>query len=399
MLELVGELGGGFEELVALDEAALDAELHVVLDNALYGFHNQACSKCHKLVMEGPCCVCGLYTALGPQNDTSGVDVLVYHERGDAGDVLTVDNGPVDGGGATVLRQQGGVEVERAKLRHGPDGLRQHAEAHHYKQIGLPGGKVRKELRVLELFRLKQRQTMLQGVFLHCRFVHLEASARRFVRSGYHAHNLVPGFDETVHRPHGELRRTHIYDSRFPEHAYDFTLYFPEPDLDAVHVEDALVLDGFDGEEGAYRRQYKGRYEFAGEGVQRSVSGKALARDVHHPVKDEEQQRNNCRRAQAALLQYSPHRCADEEQQQAGQRRGVLLPDFDICTAYEGRVMIGFHGLPADKVFVLAHGVGGAFIAALLFCECIPFFVRRYRHGGYGRCFFGGVQLGAVGEG
>ena len=201
MLELVGELGGGFEELVALDEAALDAELHVVLDDTFYGFHNQVRTQGHKLVVQGAGGVCGLYPALGAQDNAAGVDVLVDHERGDAGDVFTIDDGPVDGSGAAVLGQQGGVEVERAKLRHGPDGLRQHPEADNHKQVGLPGGKVRKELRILQLFRLKQRQTVLHGIFLHCRFVHLEAPAGRFVRSGDHTYNLVAGLQQTVHRP------------------------------------------------------------------------------------------------------------------------------------------------------------------------------------------------------
>ena len=101
----MGELGCRFEELVALDEAALDAKLHVTLYYALYRLYDQAGSKCHKLVVQGACGFRGLYTALGPEDDSAGVYPLVYHERCDARDILSVYHRPVYWSGAAVLRQ------------------------------------------------------------------------------------------------------------------------------------------------------------------------------------------------------------------------------------------------------------------------------------------------------
>ena len=63
--------------------------------------------------------------------NAAGVYLLVDHEGGDAGLPLAVYDGPVDGRGAAVLRQDGGVQVEGAKARHAPHFLRQHAEGHH----------------------------------------------------------------------------------------------------------------------------------------------------------------------------------------------------------------------------------------------------------------------------
>ena len=52
------------------------------------------------------------------QDDTSRVDLLVEEERRHSRLRLAVDDGPVDGCGATVLRQQGCMHVERAEARH-----------------------------------------------------------------------------------------------------------------------------------------------------------------------------------------------------------------------------------------------------------------------------------------
>ena len=70
------------------------------------------------------------------QNDAACVDIVVEEERCHARLRLTIDDGPVDGGGTAVLRQQGGMDIERAVLGHRPDYLGQHAESDDHLQVG-----------------------------------------------------------------------------------------------------------------------------------------------------------------------------------------------------------------------------------------------------------------------
>ena len=140
VLELPRELGSGLEELRTLDETPLHTQFHILLHQALYGFDNQLRAQFHELVVQGSGCVSGLYVTLGAKDDAAGINLMVYHEGGDTGDVLSIDHSPVDGGGAAVLGQQGGVQVEAALPGHAPDGFRQHAEAYNHKQVCLPGG-------------------------------------------------------------------------------------------------------------------------------------------------------------------------------------------------------------------------------------------------------------------
>ena len=138
-----------------------------------------------------------------------------------------------------------------------------------------------------------------------------------------------------------------------------------DPPLEAVHVEDAGILDGLCGEEYADGRQHEGRDEFAHEGSGAAIVGQALAGDVDDPVQDEEQQREDGRRSQAALLEDGPDGRPDEEQQQAGQRLGVFLPDFHVRPVDELRVLVGFHRLAAEVRLILPGRFGGPFIVVL----------------------------------
>ena len=239
--------------------------------------------------MQGARRIRGLYAAFGAQDDTAGIDSFVNHKGGHARDVLSVDHRPVDGGGAAVLRQQGGVQVERPQFGHTPHYLRQHPEAHYHKEIGLPGGQIFQEIFVLEFFRLQQRQFMRNGVLLDGRFVHLEAAARRFIRHRYHAHNMIATLDEGIQRAHGELRRAHIDDTGFSEHTEEFAFYSAEPGFHQVYVEDTGIFNGLDREPCADGRQHEGRNEFAHESRCAAVVGQAFAGDVHHPVQHEEE--------------------------------------------------------------------------------------------------------------
>ena len=340
MLKFPGELGCGMEQLRALDEASLHAQFHIVLDQAFHRFQHQLRTQFHQFVVESARRVRRFYPAFRTEDDSARINLLVNHEGGDAGDILPVDHGPVDGSGAAVLRQQGSVQVEGAALGHAPDHLRKHPETNHHKQVGLPADQVHQELLVLEFFRLQQRQALLHGIPLYGALVHLEAAAGRFVGNSYHTHHLVAVPDEGVQRAHGEFRGAHINDSGFTEHTEEFTLDPAETALEQVHINDAGVLNCLYRKERPDGRQHKGRCKFADKGRCGTVVCQTLAHDIHHPVQDEEQHGNNRRRTQTALFDNGADGRADKEQQQAGQRLGEFLPDFHIGPVDETDVVV-----------------------------------------------------------
>ena len=111
-------LGSGLEFLRALDETLLDAEFRVVVYEGADSLEHQVRTLFHKGVVDVSGCVGRTYLVFLAEDDLARVYVLVQHKRGHAGEFLSVDDGPVDRSCASVLRQQGGVQVERTQLRH-----------------------------------------------------------------------------------------------------------------------------------------------------------------------------------------------------------------------------------------------------------------------------------------
>ncbi len=239
---------------------------------------------------------------------------------------------------------------------------------------------------------------MLHGVFLDGALVHLEATAGRLVRCGDHAHNLIAAFDEGVQRAHGEFRGAHIDNACISEHTEKFAFEFAEPGFHQVHIEDAGILDGFDGEPGAYRRKDKGRYEFAHERRRTAVVGQAFARDIHHPVQDEEQHGKDGRRAQTAFFDDGTDRSADEKQQQTGQRLRILFPDFYVGAVNQVGIVGRIHDLAVGQVLVLTGYAGGTFQTAQAGILVVPVIFAARRHHGRRLAAPGRVQLFLVGE-
>ena len=91
---------------------------------------------------------------------------MVEEEGGDAGLGVAVDDGPVDGRCAAVLRQEGGVEVEGAEAGHGPHGFGEHSESHDNLEVGLEGTELVEKFGGLQLLGLKHGQALAQGVLL-----------------------------------------------------------------------------------------------------------------------------------------------------------------------------------------------------------------------------------------
>ena len=251
MAELPGELGGGFEDFGSLDERTLYAKFGIALDDGLDGFFHKACAHFHELVMDVACCVGVLDAAFLTEDDSSGIDVVVNHEGRDSGNLLPVDDRPVDGGGAAVLWQQGSVEVEGAELWHGPDLLRKHPEGHDDEDIGLPGAQCFQELRILQLDWLQDGNTPLDGESLYSALVDLEAASRRLVGDGDHARYLIPLVDQCLEGGDGELRRTHVDYACLLKETDDVGFELAPGCLELVGVE-GRVLRGLPDQEDAY---------------------------------------------------------------------------------------------------------------------------------------------------
>ena len=118
LLGLRGHVAVGREEEVDGVGAELGAELHESVVDVLYV----------GIVGDGE-------LALG--DDATGVDVVVEEEGGDAGEGLAVDYRPVDGCCATIVGEQGSMDVECAEARHSPHHLGEHTEGDDDLEVGI----------------------------------------------------------------------------------------------------------------------------------------------------------------------------------------------------------------------------------------------------------------------
>ena len=259
-----------------------------MLDYQLHGIAHKVGSQLHELVVQGAGIVGIAYQALLAQDNAAGVDVLVNHERSDAGAFLAVDYRPVDRGCAAVLRKQGCMQVEGAQFGHSPHFFGEHAEGYHHKHVGLQSGKLLQEGRVPELFGLQDWNAFLDRVAFDGALVKLEPASARLVGNGNHCHHLVFALDEGVQRGHRKLGRTHIDDAGLAEEACYAAQHLAPAGLECVHVEEFCIFYGLHRKEGPYRRQHVGRTENAVECQPGTVFGHLLARDLHNPVDYEE---------------------------------------------------------------------------------------------------------------
>lgn len=227
--EVVGALGGVFvpadlagfaEDFGGVAEGLVGEE--PVLGNGpgsagedfFHGAEDEGGADFHHAVVDGSGVVLGVDGDAFLENDASGVDVVVEEEGGDAGFGVAVDYGPIDGGCATVLGQEGGMEVEGAHRGHGPDDFGQHAEGDDYLEVGPEGLELLEEGFVAQAFGLEYGDALAQGVLLYGAGLELVVmAADGLVGHGYDAHHLVALFDKTCERGYGEIGRAHINDS------------------------------------------------------------------------------------------------------------------------------------------------------------------------------------------
>ena len=129
--------------------------MSIMVDDSVYGLDNQCGTDSHQSVVHRARVV-GLgdgHAAL--QDDAPRVDLMAEEEGGDACFLVAMDDGPVDRRRAAVLRQQGGVQIERAQAWHFPNNARQHAEGNDDLQIGVELAQFVDEGGVRETFGLQ----------------------------------------------------------------------------------------------------------------------------------------------------------------------------------------------------------------------------------------------------
>ncbi len=140
----------------------------------------------------------------------AGIYLVLEKEGGYAGLLIAVDYGPVYGSGTTVLGQKGGVQVEGPKRGHAPDYLGQHAEGYHYLEVGLESAELLYEERIFELFGLKNRYSLLHGVFLDgAALKHASMTTHWLIGHGYHTYYIIMVFHETAQYMLGKLGSSH----------------------------------------------------------------------------------------------------------------------------------------------------------------------------------------------
>ena len=140
----------------------------------------------------------------------AGIYLVFEEEGGYARLLIAVDYGPVYGGGTAVLWQKGGVKVEGSQRGHVPDHLGQHAEGHHYLEVGLEGSELFYEKRILQSFGLQDGYPLLYGVFFDgTGLKYASMTTHWLVGHGYNTYYIIMVFHETAQYMLGKLGGSH----------------------------------------------------------------------------------------------------------------------------------------------------------------------------------------------
>ena len=147
-------------------------------------------------------------------NDATGVDFVVEQEGGDASFGVSINNGPVDGGGTAILREQRGVEIESAVRGHIPNDFGKHAEGHDNLEVGTVAAQGVQKIGILQLFRLEHGEVVRKGVLFYGTLREFALVApHRLVGHGDNGHHIVSAFDEGAQTADGKVGGAHEDDS------------------------------------------------------------------------------------------------------------------------------------------------------------------------------------------
>ena len=167
-------------------------------------------SQFHQFVMHGSGVVIGQDGNTFLMDYIAGIYLVLEEECGYAGLPVSVYDGPVDGGGTTVLGQKGGVQVEGAQRGHAPDHLGQHTEGHHDLEIGLEGTELLYEQRVLQLFGLEDWYALLYRKLLDgAALQYASMTTDGLIGHGNHTYYIILVAHESAQYMFGKLGGSH----------------------------------------------------------------------------------------------------------------------------------------------------------------------------------------------
>ena len=208
------DLGRMAERLAGIGVFVLGYRGDVVRQNILDSTENELAAHEHEAVVEVARIVVGTYGYALLVDDSARVYLVVKEEGGHAALGIAMDDGPVDGRGTAVLRQERGMEVERAQTRHGPNDLGQHAEGYHDLQVGLQGAQFLEESRVFQLLGLEDGDALTDGILLDGRSLQLRVmTANGLIGHSDDTHHIVAAFNEAAKRLNRKVGGAHVNDS------------------------------------------------------------------------------------------------------------------------------------------------------------------------------------------
>lgn len=114
----------------------------VTCNDIIKGPDSQISPKFHELVMHGAGIVIGQDWNPGLMDYVAGINLMLKEKGGNSCLLVTVYDGPVDGGSSAILRQQGTVKIECTQRRHTPHYFGKHTEGYYNLKVGLKGSEL-----------------------------------------------------------------------------------------------------------------------------------------------------------------------------------------------------------------------------------------------------------------
>ena len=168
------------------------------------GFCQQMPACLKDAVVKDACGVVVSHCDLHTSQNVAGVDLVLEKESGRAGDLLAMDDGPVDRSRSTEVGEEGAMQVDCAHGRGLPHQLREHPEGDDHAKVWRPTLERVQKIGGLQFLRLGQWQSMTHGNLFHIRGLHLASTSRGTVRRCDHPHHLMPRFEQTLQAYRGK---------------------------------------------------------------------------------------------------------------------------------------------------------------------------------------------------
>ena len=133
--------------------------------------------------------------------------------NGDASNLITSKNGPLNGSSATPTRQQGRMNIHNTKRRHTQHLIRQNAAiGSHAENISLSSLERLNNLR-RHAISLNNRQPQLKRLGLNRRRLKLLTTPTNSIRTSNNKRNLIPSLNKRSQRRHRKIGRTHKHNT------------------------------------------------------------------------------------------------------------------------------------------------------------------------------------------